>query len=73
MVPDADSPYLFISYASRDRETVLRLAAGLQQAGVRLWLDQAAIDGGANYGLEIADGIRDCAGLVLMCSAAALA
>src|SRR5437762_1300680 len=63
---------VFISYARRDYEQVRAIATALAGLGVRLWLDQAAIDGGANYALAIARGIKQSRVLVLMCSDAAL-
>ncbi len=63
---------VFISYARRDYEKVRDVAAALGARGVSLWLDQAAIDGGQHYGLEIARGIKQSCVLLLMCSDAAL-
>ncbi len=61
-------PYVFISYASADRERVVTLVEALQRAGVAVWLDREGIHGGANYGREIAAAIKDSAALVLMTS-----
>src|SRR5712692_9395281 len=66
-------PYVFISYASRNRAQVLAIAQTFDRVGVRYWLDKDAIDGGTSYGTEIADAIRNAAAFVLMCSATALA
>jgi len=70
---DTTEPYIFVSYASADRERVLPVVAALQVVGVAVWFDQADIGGGTNYGLEIAEGIERCAAFVLLCSAASLA
>ncbi|HUG16847.1 MAG TPA: TIR domain-containing protein [Thermomicrobiales bacterium] len=70
---DGDQPYVFISYASADREQVLPLAEALRDAGITCWLDQHDIAGGANWGGSIAGAIEHCAALVLMSSAASLA
>lgn len=70
---DTTEPYIFVSYASADRERVLPVVAALQAVGVAVWFDQADIGGGTNYGLEIAEGIERCAAFVLLCSAASLA
>jgi hypothetical protein len=67
-----DAPYIFISYASADRERVLPLIAALERAGIPVWIDREGIHGGENYGEEIADAIERCAAFVLMTSAAAL-
>ncbi len=51
-------PYVFISYASADRERVLPIVDRLEQAGVKTWIDREGIHGGANYALEIAEAIE---------------
>lgn len=66
-------PYVFISYASSDREQVLFVVDRLEAAGVDVWIDQQDIAGGTSYGAEISEGIQGCAALVLMCSNASLA
>jgi hypothetical protein len=68
-----ESPYVFISYASADRERVLPVVDRLEQAGVRVWIDRDGIHGGANYALEIAEAIEGATALMLMCSPASLA
>ncbi len=68
----SETPYVFISYASADRERVLPLVARLEQAGLSTWIDRGGIHGGANYALEIAEAIEHAAVLILMCSAASL-
>jgi predicted ATPase len=66
-------PYVFISYASADRERVLPIVAALRDAGVACWIDQHDIEGGANWGMRITEAIEGCAALVLMSSASSLA
>src|SRR5438128_391589 len=66
-------PYVFISYSSRNRDRVFQLAATFDRLGVRYWLDREAIDGGASYGTEIAEAIRNSAAFVLMASERSLA
>ena len=68
-----EPPYVFISYASADRERVLPLVDRLEAAGVKTWIDRDGIHGGANYAQEIAEAIKDAALLVLMASPASLA
>src|SRR6185437_3513857 len=68
-----DSPYVFISYASIDRERVLPLVDRLEQAGVKVWIDRVGIHGGANYAKVISDAVKDASVLVLMTSPASLA
>jgi hypothetical protein len=62
----------FISYSSRDREVVLEIAHQLESCGVRAWIDREKIYGGANYGPEIVEGIKNCKVLLLMCSDASM-
>ena len=68
-----EPPYVFISYASADRDRVLPIVDRLEAAGVRTWIDRDGIHGGANYALEIAEAIEQTAVLILMCSEASLA
>ncbi len=63
---------VFISYSSRDRADVLKIADHLESCGVSVWFDREEIYGGANYGPEIVDGIKNCKVLMLMCSDASL-
>jgi len=67
------SPDLFVSYASRDRDRVLPIIERLEAAGVNVWIDREGISGGANYALEIAEAIEQAKVIVLMCSEASLA
>ncbi len=68
-----NAPYIFISYASADRDRVMPVVEALRRVGVSVWLDQQSIAGGENYAREIVEGIRGCAALVLLCSSASLA
>src|SRR3954454_16909517 len=68
-----DAPYVFVSYASVDRERVLPLVDVLTRAGVGVWIDREGIHGGANYAREIAEAIKGSAALVLMASSLSLA
>jgi hypothetical protein len=68
-----EAPYVFISYASADRERVLPIVERLEAAGVTVWIDRTGIHGGANYAKVISDAIKDASALVLMTSPASLA
>ncbi|HEU5422894.1 MAG TPA: toll/interleukin-1 receptor domain-containing protein, partial [Nitrolancea sp.] len=73
MSSDHRTPYLFVSYASADRERVLALVARLEAVGVDIWIDRDGIHGGANYAQVISDAIKGAAALLLAASPAALA
>ncbi len=70
---NAAVPYVFISYASTDRERVLPLVERLEAAGVHVWIDREGIHGGANYAQVINDAIQGAAALLLFASPASLA
>ena len=44
---DLPAPYVFLSYASADRERALRIADLLEGQGVRVWIDRHSIEGGS--------------------------
>lgn len=71
-VATSDHAEVFMSYSSRDRDSVLEIANQLESCGVRVWIDREEIYGGANYGPEIVDGIKNCKLLMLMCSDASM-
>lgn len=57
----AEQPYVFLSYASVERERALAVTAALEAAGVRVWLDRQAIAGGSSWTAAIVRGIQGCA------------
>ncbi len=69
----ADTGQAFISYSSIDRERVLPIVAAMREAGIVCWIDQHGIEGGANWGLRIAEAVEHCTAFVLMSSEASLA
>jgi len=71
--PANHRPYVFVSYASADREQVMPVAAALERAGVPVWSYRNGIHGGANYARAIAEAIKGAAAFVLMASALSLA
>ncbi|HUZ84265.1 MAG TPA: AAA family ATPase, partial [Gaiellales bacterium] len=73
MADVARKPYVFVSYASADRDRVLPLVERLEAVGVAVWIDRDGIHGGENYARVISDAIKDAAALVLMASPASLA
>ena len=70
--PSHHPPEVFVSYASRDREPVVRIVGQLEAAGVTVWRDQEMILGGGNYGPEIVAAIKNSKVLMLMCSDASM-
>src|SRR3712207_6615548 len=71
-VQSASEPYVFLSYASADRERALAITDALEAAGVRVWLDRRAIVGGTSWDAVIVRGIERCAALLVLCSATAM-
>ncbi|MHB8574344.1 MAG: ATP-binding protein [Dehalococcoidia bacterium] len=61
-------PYVFLSYASAERERAVSIADALEAAGIRVWIDRAAIAGGTSWSTAIVRGIRNCAALAVLCS-----
>ncbi len=56
-IPEAykgDKPYIFISYAHKDSETVLPVIARLQEDGFRVWYDEG-IAPGSNWDVYISE------------------
>jgi len=67
-----EARYVFISYASVDRDRVVPIVEQLEAVGVRVWLDRHEITGGQNYGAQIVQSIRNCAAMLVACSTAAM-
>src|SRR6266481_164671 len=49
---------VFLSHASEDGDWTERLAAGLRNAGVKVWLDRWRIKPGDHLGVRIDDGLE---------------
>ncbi len=71
--PAGSDPYVFISYASVNRDRVVEIVDVLDGQGIPSWFDRSDIPGGTSYGPEIVSGIKDSVAVVLMCSEASLA
>jgi predicted ATPase len=69
---DIAGPYVFLSYASADRDRAAGIADALQAAGVNVWLDRESIAGGSSWGSEIVEGIKGCAALLICCTETAM-
>src|SRR5437868_4000144 len=65
-------PYVFLSYASADRERALQFANLLETNGVSVWIDRKSIAGGTSWTTEIVRGIKGCAALMVLCSPTSL-
>ena len=70
---DRSAPYIFLSYASADREWALHIADRLEGQGLSVWTDLHSIAGGASWSAEIVRGIKGCTALVVLCSPASMA
>jgi formylglycine-generating enzyme required for sulfatase activity len=67
--------HVFICYARKDQDFVLKLAANLKERGVRVWLDQwdIPIPPGDDWDLTIDNALYDCAQFLIVLSPAAVA
>src|SRR5712692_3023265 len=61
-------PFVFLSYASADRERALRIADLLESRGVAVWIDRKSVVGGTSWSAEIVDAIKGCAVLAVLIS-----
>ncbi|MCC6231530.1 MAG: toll/interleukin-1 receptor domain-containing protein [Verrucomicrobiales bacterium] len=52
--------YVFLSYASDDREAALALFDGLTRLGVEVWMDRTGLAGGEEWDATICRRIRGC-------------
>ncbi|HEY8885425.1 MAG TPA: TIR domain-containing protein, partial [Chloroflexota bacterium] len=72
-LPTNNRPYVFLSYASADRERALHIADLLEARGVSVWIDRKNIAGGTSWTAEIVEGIKGSAALVVLVSGPAMA
>ncbi|HBS48997.1 MAG TPA: hypothetical protein DEA05_02380 [Rhodobacteraceae bacterium] len=63
---------VFISHASRDIETVQRLARGLESRGIEVWLAPEQIEFGQDYADRLMDGMKGCDATVVVLSVDAM-
>jgi len=64
-----DQPYLFISYAHKDAQTVLPIINALQDAGFRVWYDEG-IAAGSNWDVYISEHLDHCCNVLCFLSKA---
>ena len=69
----ADSPLIFVSYASQDVELAEALVKTLEQQGFRCWIAPRDVDPGSLYADAIIAGINQSTAFVLMLSESAVA
>lgn len=67
-----EEPYIFVSYAHKDSEVVMRAIALLQQSGFRVWYDEG-IDPGSEWPDTIEKYLERCSYLIGFISANSLA
>ncbi len=72
MQPSPDANQVFLSYAATDRERAMAIADALERAGVPVWIDRRSIAGGDLWATGIAQAIRNCAALVILCTPASV-
>ncbi len=65
--------HVFLCYARKDEDFVLKLAANLKQRGAPIWLDQWDIPPSADWDLAIDDALYDCARFLIVLSPASRA
>ncbi|MBQ7364716.1 MAG: TIR domain-containing protein, partial [Clostridia bacterium] len=66
-ITDVKSPYLFISYAHKDSDTVLPIIRAMEACGFRLWYDQG-IEAGTEWPANIAAHLREASAVVVFMS-----
>ena len=59
-LPEFKEDSVFLSYASQDRPVALRIKEMFDQAGVDVWFDQQALEGGDDYRRVIERNIESC-------------
>ena len=62
------SPYVFVSYSSKDRETVESVLERMYQDGFRFWYDVQGINGGERITGTITEHISQCAAFLIFFS-----
>ena len=64
---EGKSPYIFVSYAHKDSQTVLPIISALQSAGFRVWFDQG-IEAGTEWPEFIENRLCDCGSFLVFMS-----
>ncbi|MCR5836276.1 MAG: leucine-rich repeat protein [Lachnospiraceae bacterium] len=66
-VPDEESPYIFVSYAHKDRERVFPIIKDIYEDGWRVWFDEG-LELGEDYYGALKKHIRNCSVFLLFAS-----
>ena len=56
---NGDMPFIFLSYSHADSEKAMRMLAGLQDMGCRVWYDEG-INAGSEWDENIASHVEEC-------------
>jgi hypothetical protein len=74
MATESEPPasYVFLSYASADRDRALHIANLLEAKGISVWIDRKSIAGGTSWSGEIVAGIKGSTVLVVLVSPSAV-
>lgn len=67
------SPRVFLSYSRVDEDFAKQLYARLENAGLKLWRDREAMEGGRSWWQQITDALDDVTHMVLVASPDAIA
>src|SRR5438270_402789 len=70
---DAGNSYIFLSYASANRQRALEISQVLQSSGVKVWIDRRDIVPGRQWSAEIAKGLRHAEAVLLLQSVESMA
>ena len=65
---EGKEPYVFVSYAHKDKNKVMPLVEGLQKRGFRVWYDKRGISAGSEWAEVIADHLENCRCMVTFVS-----
>lgn len=63
-----DTPYVFISYSTKDSDTANLVHSFLESNGIPCWIASRNIEGGESFAAQIVDAINDCAAFVMIAS-----
>jgi tetratricopeptide (TPR) repeat protein len=65
---EGKEPFVFVSYAHKDKNKVLPIVEGLQSRGFRVWYDKRGISAGSEWAEVIADHLEHCCCMVAFVS-----